>query len=194
MNASTRRIAEFGGITRRLEPEGYVFHQGDEVATVYLLLSGAIRLARLTLSGLEITLADIRPGDSFGETEVLLGVEYRESFAQAVRPSEILPIPVRDLSPSNIAELRLQALDRLYRTQLCLAEMMAETPSRRVANLLRLLAADDPAIDLTHEELGRRAGCSRETVTKALKHLQEAGAVDAKRSSVTVLKPERLCF
>jgi CRP-like cAMP-binding protein len=101
-------------------------------------------------------------------------------------------ILVPDLSPELLADLRQAAVDRLYRAQLCMADMIAESPQRRVSSLLRHLSAHGPTIRLSQSDIGRATGCLRETVSKALSRLERAGAVAVERCAITILDPDLL--
>ena len=85
-------------------------------------------------------------------------------------------------------------MDRLFRSQVCLADLVPEPAAGRVTSLLRHLSADSKTIRLSVQALARAAGCPRETVSRVLHQLSEAGVVRLERCVVTVLAPERLAF
>ena len=104
----------------------------------------------------------------------------------------ILPVPLRDLSVMSFAELRQLAMDRLYRTQVRLADLVPEPPAGRVASLLRHLSAESDTIRMSVQALAKAAGCPREVVSRTLHQLSDAGVVRLDRCVVTILSPERL--
>lgn len=192
MNTLSSQLEQIAGHPRTLESDQFVYHQGDGVNAIYLILSGGIRLDRLTYGGDELTIAHVGAGECFGEAEVLLGLEARECFAMTTTPTTILPIFLRALTKEILSELRQGAIDRIFRTQLCLADMIPQSPTRRIAVLLRHLSSNGPIIRLSQDELGRSTGCPRETVSRALSQLKKAGAVEVERCAITILDPARL--
>lgn len=192
MIASLKPLSQIAGPLRKLDWDEFVYHQGDEARTVYRIQSGIVDLGRLTMSGHEISLTRLAEGDWFGEAEVLMGLERREYFARAVGRAAVLPVPRRDLSPSNLAELRQVSMDRLFRTHLCLADLVPETPTGRVTSLLRHLSARTDTIHMSLRALSRATSCPRETVNRTLHQLADAGVIRLERCVITILLPERL--
>ena len=189
-----RRLGDLTGIPRQLRWKEFIFHQGDEVRGLYRVEIGTIELGRLTTGGHEVLVAQFLEGDWFGEAEVLMGLERREYFARAVSRSTILPVPLRELSPTSFAELRQLAMDRLYRTQVRLADLVPEPPTGRIASILRHLSAESDTIRMSVQALAKAAGCPHETVRRTLHQLSEAGVVRLDRCVITILSPERLAF
>ena len=192
MNASFQRLERIACWPRQLDAGEFIYHQGDEVEAVYLVLCGTVRLARLSLGGNEVTIAHAGEAECFGEAEILAQLETRECFAQATCPTVIQTVLLDDLSPDLLAELRHVAIDRLYRAQLCMADMIAESPQRRVVSLLRHLSVQGSTIRLSQSDIGRATGCIRDTVSKALTKLEKAGAVQVERCVITILDPNLL--
>ncbi len=192
MNASFQRLERIACWPRQLDAGEFIYHQGDEVKAVYLVLTGTVRLARLGRNGNEVSIAHVGEGECFGEAEVLAGLGERECFAQTTCPTVIQAVVLADLSPDLVAELRHVAIDRLYRAQLCMADMIAESPYRRVVSLLRHLSAQGATIRLSQSDIGRATGCIRDTVAKALTRLEKAGAVQVERCAITILDPQLL--
>lgn len=187
MNTHYSRLNRIAGQPRRLEAAQFAYHQGDDVEAVYLVRWGTVRLARLSLDGHETTLGHFGEGVCFGEAEVLLGLESRECFAQATSDVVIAPILLRSLGPEEIAELNRMAVNRLYRAQLCVAEMIGQHPSKRVASLLRYLSSHGSTIRLSHDEIGMTTDCPKEIVSQALRQLAKVGAVSVERGAIKVL-------
>lgn len=177
---------------RTVETGRFVYHQGDDVEAIYLIRRGAIRVARLTYEGDEVTIAHLGAGSYFGETEVSLGMERRRYFAQVTATAMIVPILAHRLRPEDLIELRRVAMHRLYEVQICFADMIALPPGGRVVSFLRYLAAYDRTVRLSHDELGRSVGCPRETVSRTLRQLEDAGVIRLDRCLITILAPEKL--
>ena len=192
MNPSFRRLERIACRPRQLDTGEFIYHQGDDSQAIYLVLTGTVWIARLAYSGNEVTIAHVGAGECFGDAEVLIGLEARECFAQAICPTVIQAVLVDDLSPEMIAELRYVTLDRLFQAQLCMADMIAESPQRRVLSLLRHLSVQGSTIRLSQSDIGRATGCIRDTVSKVLIKLEKAGAVQVERCVITILDPQLL--
>jgi len=190
MNTPYALLDRRNGLTRTVQPEGFVFHQGDTVAALYVVRCGIVRIGRLIDDGDEVTLSIARGGECFGALEVLLGLKVRHCFAQASVESIVQPFFRRDLSERDLADLARHAMAATYRSQICLAEMLPRNPARRLAILIGHLAAKGRIIRLSQGELGQAIGCPTETVTRALGQFEKAGAVSVGRRAIEVTKPE----
>lgn len=71
-------------------PGGYVFHEGDEGNSMYIIEEGVIEIVR-TLEAGERKLADLEQGDFFGELS-LLDDQPREASARAASECQLLRI------------------------------------------------------------------------------------------------------
>ncbi|MCP4626704.1 MAG: cyclic nucleotide-binding domain-containing protein, partial [bacterium] len=56
-----------------LPPDMVVFHEADPGDTLCVIISGHVRVFRLTQDGIDNTLATLGPGDGFGEMALLTG-------------------------------------------------------------------------------------------------------------------------
>src|SRR6185437_12225508 len=64
-----------------------IFDQSDPARTVYMVKTGAVRIARITPDGKEVTVAVLGPGDIFGEESLFEGSREgrpRTTFAVAL--------------------------------------------------------------------------------------------------------------
>ena len=92
--------------------------------------------------------------------------------------------------------------DRLADVEQRLADTVLKTAPQRVAAVLCRLASAPPAaglfarrpgeVRLTHEQLADLVGTTRETTTKLLGELRDAGLVQLRRGGIVVLDPRRL--
>ncbi|HEY8492258.1 MAG TPA: Crp/Fnr family transcriptional regulator [Myxococcota bacterium] len=183
-----------------------IFAPTPQPQSVYLLQSGLARIYRLSESGGETTFGYVAPGAVFGELPAL-GDYARESFAQAVRPSQAWKIP-RETFQKVLAEraelavqLSRQIGDRLKRIECRIEDLVFRNVRTRVARILGELAADfgQPVnghrvidIPITQSELATLVGATRQTVNQTLRELSEDGLIGRENRRIVLLRPEQL--
>jgi CRP/FNR family cyclic AMP-dependent transcriptional regulator len=183
-----------------------VFHEGDPGDACYIVRRGACRVTREHSDGRAITLANLGPGDIFGELAMLDG-ETRSASVEALEDTELLALPASDVRAllrdhADMAVKLVVALTRRLRdaNERISRQSFQTVPSRVAGVLARLLAEDMPAdaggenvtVRMTQSDLAQLAGTSRESVSRFLATLERAGVVRCGRGRVTVLEPSRL--
>src|ERR671938_1358916 len=73
-----------------------VFREGDPGDTCYVIRSGCVRVTRRHSDGRQITLAELREGDIFGELAMISG-ETRSATVEATQPTTGVAILAGDL-------------------------------------------------------------------------------------------------
>ncbi len=188
-------------------PKGnMIFSQGEHGDSLYIVMSGKVKLGRKTRDGRENMLAVFGPSDLCGELSVF-DPGPRTSNAVALTDARLAHLRQASLLPwiaerPQIAEQLLRVLARrLRRTNDMLADLIFTDVPGRVAKHLLLLAQrfglrEGAALrvthDLTQEELAQLVGASRETVNKALADFASRGWLRLEGKSVVILDPERL--
>jgi CRP/FNR family cyclic AMP-dependent transcriptional regulator len=74
---------------RRYRKGEVIFHEGDPGDALHLVLSGRVKIGRMSAAGDETIVTSIGPGESFGEL-VLLDGAPRSATATALEPTETL--------------------------------------------------------------------------------------------------------
>jgi CRP/FNR family cyclic AMP-dependent transcriptional regulator len=198
-------------VASRLEiiniPRGrVVFNEGEAGDSLYIVLSGKIKLGRRAADGRQNLVSIMGPSDMLGELS-LFDPGPRTATATAVTDSRLARLKKSSLRPwlSNrpeIAEQLLRVLARrLRRTNDALADLIfTDVPGRVAKNLLQMagrFGTRDGGVlrvthDLTQEELAQLVGASRETVNKALADFASRAWLRLDGKSVIILDPERL--
>ena len=174
-------------------PSGQIFYAPEEHGDrLYLLRRGRVRIYKLSPEGRALTLLILEPSSIFGE--MALSPEWvHDSFAETMTDSTIGAIrrddmrrilnanPAVALRFMDIMSLRLRALERK------LADIAFKSVPQRLATVLLNLADRQAAIPehgttpavvrYTHQQLAEMIGSYRETVTKAIGELREAGLI-----------------
>ena len=183
-----------------------VFHEGEPGDSLYIVLSGKIKLGRRTADGRENLVAVMGPSDQFGELS-LFDPGPRTATAVAVTDARLARMSKDALRSwiterPKIAEQLLRVLARrLRRTNAMLGDLIFTDVPGRVAKQLLQLAQRFGTVengqlrvthDLTQEELAQLVGASRETVNKALADFAHRGWLRLEGKTVVILDRDRL--
>jgi CRP/FNR family cyclic AMP-dependent transcriptional regulator len=183
-----------------------IFSEGEPGDSLYIVLSGKIKVGRRAQDGRQNLIAVMGPSDMVGELS-LFDPGPRTATATAVVDTRLARLRKQALRPwlnnrPEIAEQLLRVLARrLRRTNDALADLIfTDVPGRVAKNLLQMagrFGTRDGGVlrvthDLTQEELAQLVGASRETVNKALADFASRGWLRLDGKSVIILDPERL--
>lgn len=164
-------------------------HQ-DTTTDVFIVIEGTLRVELYSLNGREISLADLGPGELFGEFAAIDG-EPRSASVAATGACTLACVPGETfrrltLSTPETAEWlarRLVGRIRLQTERIFELNALA-VRSRLHCELLRLCVdagiADNEAVIAaapTHAQLAARIGTHREAVTRELQYLAKRGIV-----------------
>jgi CRP/FNR family cyclic AMP-dependent transcriptional regulator len=183
-----------------------VFQKGDEGSYMVAVLSGRIRISATSLEGREVTLNMIDAGEVFGDMALLDG-KPRSADAIALENSNLMMVERRHFLPhlASSNKLALRVIDvlceRLRETSETLGNLAMLDLAGRLARRLLNLAAQYGTltggrtlleIRLSHTDLGRFVGCSRETVNKQMRAWEEDGIVARESGCIAICKPAAL--
>lgn len=179
-----------------------IFAEGDEGRGFYILVSGQVKIYKLSLNGQEQILHMFGPGDVFAEVAVFAGNRY-PAHAQAVAASRVFFFP-RDtfidliqrnpaLAMSMLATLSL----RLKKfTTMIEALSLKEVPGRLATHLLLLRreagGRDEVRLNMTKAHLASLLGTIPETLSRILKKMQQQGLIATSGRVITILDPDGL--
>jgi CRP/FNR family transcriptional regulator, cyclic AMP receptor protein len=199
------RMAEVA-VPRSYEGGEVVFREGDSGDTCYVIRSGSVKVTRNHAGGRTITLAELRPGDIFGELAMFSG-ETRSATVEAVEPTTAVALLAADvrrllLGHPDIAVKMLAGLaDRLRAANERISSQSFQTVAGRVASaLLSQVEARqkegaserDVLITATQTDIAQLAGSSRESASRFLASLEREGIVTCGRGKVVVHDPAAL--
>ncbi|MGC5582777.1 Crp/Fnr family transcriptional regulator [Ornithinimicrobium sp. W1679] len=183
-----------------------VFHEGDPGDSLYVVISGKVKLSRTSGDGRESLLQVLGPGEMFGELS-LFDPGPRLSTAYVVSTADFISLgnDALRLFLADHPEVAMQMLaglaHRLRRTNEGISDLVFTDVPGRVAKALLDLAERFGrrgehgllvAHELTQEELAQLVGASRETVNKALADFAHRGWISLGAKSVTLLDVDRL--
>jgi CRP/FNR family transcriptional regulator, nitrogen oxide reductase regulator len=173
---------------------------------LYVVARGKVKLIRHTVSGQDVLLAILAPGEFFGSLSALGDAEYPDT-AHAVTQCCTLAIAADDFQ----AVLRRYPTIALATFEIVAARLLAaheqvgqlsaySVVSRVAATLLKLAeklgeARDDTVllqVPLSHEDVAAMTGATVETVSRIMSQLRKAGIIRSGRPWVAITDRERL--
>jgi CRP/FNR family transcriptional regulator len=205
---SERELAELAqvAVPRRWLAGESVFREGDSGDTCYVVKNGALRVTRRHSDGRQITLAELREGDIFGELAMFGEGEMRSATVEAVEDSEGVALLAGDLRrtmlahPSMAVAMLAGLADRIRQVNERLSRQTFQTVDGRVASALlgqvEAIAGGDGArevlIRATQAQIAQLSGSSRESASRFLAKLERAGVITTGRGKILVHEPASL--
>lgn len=183
MESSAAPIAHVAPAVRRVEAGAALFRQGTRTFGVFRLVSGRIRLVRATLSGTQVPMHTVRPGQLFAEAS-LFSARYH-CDAIATRTSEVLVYSKAELT-SRFKEhgddlwafaAALAHHVQALRTGLELRQIRSARDRVLRSLELRCGASGTVKMDGTLKQLAEEIGLTHEALYRALAALQRDGRI-----------------
>jgi len=177
-----------------------IFRQQDSGSTLMAVISGRVRISRLSAAGKEVVFSILAPGTFFGEIALLDGGR-RSADATALGNTELILLDRRDFMPflkrnPAVAIDMLEVLcQRIRRTDEQVEDSLFLLREARLAKALLHLAdqfgketPDGICIDfpLSQRELGNFVGLTRESINKQLVEWREAGLIGMRGKLITI--------
>ena len=174
---------------------------GDPGGSMMAVLAGTVRISMPTVKGKEVILADLRPGQLFGEIALLDG-KPRSANATALTKCDLLVlerrnvIPFLERNPAACLQLMELLCARIRRSDERMADLaFFELPSRLAKVLLRYASEKTGAevrLSLSQTELAEMVGATRENVNRCLRDWHRRGIVKLKGGWTVILDTEQL--
>lgn len=192
------REAQLGSMSCGVYPAGTVMiEQGRRCRGAAFVLSGAIRVYKLSPEGREITLYRVGCGETcvLAISCLLGGVDY-PVIAEVEEDAEVAMLPIGVLRE---AMQRSEPWQRfiyasMARAMIDVLTVLDEVAFRRMDARLaaRLLQCEENLLEVTHEQLSADLGTAREVVSRLLKELENRKCVRLGRGSITLLNRNTL--
>jgi CRP/FNR family transcriptional regulator len=165
----------------------FIFSEGDEGTGFYVVISGRVKIFKLSLEGKEQILHIFGPGEPIGEVAVFAGKRFPAN-AEALEDSRVFffpRAPFMELIQKNpsIALNMLAVLSQRLRKFTALIEDLSlrEVPGRLAAYLLYLSqkkeGVNDLTLDISKGQLASLLGTIPETLSRILTRMTKAGLI-----------------
>jgi CRP/FNR family transcriptional regulator, nitrogen oxide reductase regulator len=201
-------VAEVNKLFREqgYRPEASIYFAGDPASRLYVVAAGKVKMLRHTLSGQDVLLEILTPGELFG-TLAALGETHYPATAQALTTCCVLAIDAGDFQRilQRFPSVALRVLDvtaaRLQEAYETIRQLSADSAERRIAALLLKLAEkvgeQRPEglllqIPLSRQDIAAMTGATPETASRILSHFRKAGLVRSGRQWIALTDPAAL--
>lgn len=201
LTASEKRgMVENGHSTRKQAGE-YFLHQGEPSETIFILMSGRVKLTQLTESGQEVIVDYLGPGAGMGIIVALSNTPYPLS-AEAVEECEALAWSREELHHLMLSypQLALNGLEmvahRFGVLQIRFQEVATQRVEQRVArSLMRLIKQFGQKTDkgilinmpLSRQDLAQMTGTNVFQVSRIVSKWEQDGLIRTGRKRFTLL-------
>jgi len=177
---------------------------GDATDSLYIVLSGRLKVMMSDSDGKEVILSILGPGEFFGEMG-LIDDEPRSASVVTIEACELLAIAKRDfkkclLDNNDMAMAVMRGLvRRLREADRKIGSLALLDVYGRVARLLLDMAENvngEKVVTkrLPKQDIAKMIGASREMVSRVMKDLQTGGYIEMRGSNIvlrdTIMLPE----
>ena len=193
------------GQLRQYAKRAIIYRRGEPGDSLMVVVKGRIKLSNVNVSGKEIVLHFLVPGNIYGEIAAMDGGE-RAANAVALEDSVIFLIYTRDLMPTLKAhpdamfEIIRVLCEKVRHGAALIEDSTLEMRGRIARGLQRLAKHHGRRCDqgtcvqlaLSHTELGNYLGLSRANVSRQLGQLREANVVKIEGPQIIILDADGL--
>ena len=184
-------------VMRTFAKNTVVVSEGDRADSLYIVVSGRIRVYVSDDQGKEIFLSEAGKGEYFGE--MALDEGPRSACVITLEPTRFLVVPKDDLATflAQSPEFALHLVRKLIRRVRALTHDVKSLALMdvygRVARMLLDLAVErDGALVIEHrptqQEMANRIGASREMISRILGELAAGGYIEVARGRITIAR------
>jgi CRP/FNR family cyclic AMP-dependent transcriptional regulator len=173
------RLLAARGIARSYRKGVVLIEEGSVGDNLYLILSGSLRAYSSDVRGREITYGVYGPGEYVGEMSLDGGprsasviTEEASRLVMVTRASLLTHISEH---PEFAFELLTKVIRRARAATLSTKQLALNDVYGRLKNLVDDTTSDGRQLELTHQGMAQRLGCSREMVSKLVKDLELGG-------------------
>ena len=185
---------------RRHNPKSALINAGDSADTLYYIVKGAVSVFIKDDDGKEMILSYLGQGEFFGEAGLFDETKLRSAWVRAKTTCEIAEISYQkfrqlvQVNPEILMHLTAQLAARLQNTSRQVTNLAFLDVTGRIAQTLLNLSEMPEAmthpkgmqIKITRQEIGQMVGCSRETVGRILRMLEEQNLISAHGKTIVV--------
>jgi CRP/FNR family cyclic AMP-dependent transcriptional regulator len=192
-------------VTRKSAPRSTtIMAGGDPTDSLYIVLSGRLKVMMSDAEGKEVILSILGPGEFFGEMG-LIDDEPRSATVVTIEPCELLSIAKRDFKKCMAENFEMSQavmrglVRRLREADRKIGSLALLDVYGRVA---RLLLDMSEVVDgerlvtkrLPKQDIAKMIGASREMVSRVMKDLTTGGYIEMRGSTIvlrdTIMLPE----
>ena len=185
-------------VTRAFPKNTIILNEGDQTDSLYIILSGRVKVFLANEEGKEIVLDTQGPGEYFGE--MVLDEGPRSASVMTLEPCRFQLIPKDDVKAllQNHPDFAMHLVRKLIYRGRVLTEhvksLALQNVYGRFAKLLNEMAVpqDGKRVlqeKLSQQEMANRIGASREMINRIVKDLTTGGYISVDGQRIVIHKP-----
>ncbi|MBI1397321.1 MAG: cyclic nucleotide-binding domain-containing protein [Betaproteobacteria bacterium] len=190
------RLANIGTV-RSYRRNAIVIQEGDQGDTMFVVLSGRVRVYLSEEDGKEVLLNEHGPGEHFGE--MMLDYGPRSASVMTIEPCRFAVISREEVErflidhPDVAAALIRMLIGRVRTLTRTVGSLALLDVYGRVARLLLDRATQDNGRlvvepPITHQDIAKRVGASREMVTRIIRDLRAGGYIETEEHRMFIVR------
>jgi CRP/FNR family transcriptional regulator len=191
---------------KRARKKQILFSDGEEAKGFYVMLSGKVKLFKISPEGKEQILHVVSAPDAFAEAALFLEGNY-PAFAETLTECQLLFFPKRDFihlierNPRLSINIIVSLSHFLRKFASLIEELSLKEVSARVAKYLIDLSFKSAEegrnprevdLDLTKSQLASKLGTISETLSRSLAKMKAKKMIDVKKNRIYILNREAL--
>ena len=184
-------------IVRSFAKNTVVVSEGDKTDSLYIVVSGRVRIYVSDDQGKEMILNQAGAGEYFGE--MVLDAGPRSASVMTLEPTRFLVVPKEDFAAFLAAspEFALHLIRKLIRRVRGLTHdikslALMDVYGRVARMLLELAVERDGALVIedrpTQQEMANRVGASREMISRIMSDLSAGGYISVETKRIVLLR------
>lgn len=193
LSEKNQQMLTINSINRKMDKGQLMVGDNSRCGGIPFVLDGSIRLFRTSENGKDLTLYKVTVGEmcvlaavcSFANIEYDFTAEALEDSVISVLSVEsfnyllINSVPFREFVFSSVADKLITALNAIE----LLSFSSIET---RLKSYLNMVVDHDMVVLITHENVAKDIGSSREVVSRKLKELEKKGYLSLQRGKIKI--------
>jgi CRP-like cAMP-binding protein len=191
---------------RQIGKKEILFSDGEAAKGFYVILSGKVKLYKVSPEGKEQILHVVSAPDAFAEAALFLEGTY-PAFGEALTDCQLLFFPKRDFlqliekNPQLSINMIVTLSHYLKRFAGLIEELSLKEVSSRIAKYLVDLSlklskegksSKEVELDLSKTQLALKLGTISETLSRTLAKMKAKGIIDVKKNRIIILNREAL--
>jgi len=192
VDADLEHLAE-KSITRHYNTGEIILREGDIQRSLMLILEGRVKVFKQTSCGRFIALDIMGRGEMIGDIAVFANKPC-EISAEVMERVMVMVIDKEDFlailhKHPNVAVYILSTIAQRARAmEESITDMLAYGVTNRVVKVLRMLNQEfGNKLPMTHQDIADMAGTTRETASRTLERMKDAGILSYNRSDRIIL-------
>jgi len=192
-------LEELGAIaaTRKFAKNAIIVSEGDETDSLYVVLSGRVKVFLSDEQGKEVQLNQLSPGEYFGEVTLDGGprsasvMALEDTRCAVVKRGELLSLAERQ--PQFLLHMVRKLAHRVRELTENVRSLALMDVYGRVARLLLELAEEKDGRmvvteALTHKDIASRVGASREMISRIFSDLNDGGYIRKEGNQLVIVR------